>query len=98
MLFQALDNRLTIDALTNPSNGGRYVHGPMRVIVRIWLVAANIRKRLNDFLSGNAGVKLSHYPSPVALRSGLRTKRSWLVNGAGLNRRSRWQFQPEITR
>lgn len=46
----------------------------------IRLIAANIRKRLDDFLSGNAGVKLSHYASPIALRSALRTKRlSWSI-------------------
>src|SRR5215469_11726809 len=67
LLFQAFDNGLKVDAPTNPSNRGRHVHSPMRIIDRIRLIAADIRKRLNDFLNGNAGVKLSHYPSPIAL-------------------------------
>src|SRR5437016_5045177 len=36
--FQALDHRCIIDAFTNPLNGGRHVHGPMRVIVRVRFV------------------------------------------------------------
>src|SRR5260221_5807269 len=65
--FQALDKRVIIDAFTNPLNGSRYVHGPMRVIVRVRFVAPYICKYLNDFLCGNAGVQLGHYPSPIAL-------------------------------
>ena len=65
--FQAFDNRLKIDAFTNPSNRGRYVHGPMRVIERVRFVAADICKRLNDFLSGNAGVQAE--PLPISNRS-----------------------------
>ena len=42
--------------------------------------------------------KLSHYPSPIALRSGTGTERSWPVDVVRLNVRNRGQFQPEITR
>src|SRR5258708_36621331 len=68
----------------------------MGVIKRVRFVGADICKRLNDFLSGNAGVELSHYPSPIALRSGLRSKRPRLTDYGGLNRCKRWQFQSEI--
>jgi len=65
--FQSLDHRCITDAFTNPLNGGRHVHGPMRAIVRVRFVAPKAGKLFNDFLSGNAGVQLSHYPSPIAL-------------------------------
>src|SRR6185437_1734557 len=65
--FQALDKRSIIGALTNQLNGHCYVHGPMPVIARVRFVAPCLCKSLSNFLSGNAGVKLSHYPSPIAL-------------------------------
>src|SRR6185437_13367208 len=65
--FQALDKRSIIEALTNQLNGHCYVHGPMRVIVRVRLVAPYICESLSYFVSGNAGVQLNHYPSPIAL-------------------------------
>src|SRR5690348_7743658 len=65
--FQALNHRSIIDALTNPLNGARHVHGPIRVIMRVWFLVPNICKPLSDFLSGKAGVQLNHYPSPIAL-------------------------------
>src|SRR5438270_37310 len=65
--FQALDKRPIIDALTNQLNGHCYFYGPMCVILRVRFVAPYLCKCLSDLLSGNAGVQLSHYPSPIAL-------------------------------
>jgi hypothetical protein len=63
-----MNDGLAVATGPSPKDRTRDVHGALRVVKRVRLVAAESGKNANHFISGIAGVKLVYYPFPITFR------------------------------